>query len=82
MAQALKLKPGDRTILVVNTSDGAMNTLDLEVVGIFQSFSKEYDNRAIKIPLAALKNCSIRRARTPWLFPSRRPRTRTASSVP
>ena len=30
-----------------------MNTLDLEVVGVFQSFSKEYDNRAVKIPLAA-----------------------------
>ena len=53
VAQALKLKPGDRAILVVNTSDGAMNTLDLEVVGVFQSFSKEYDSRVIKIPLAA-----------------------------
>jgi putative ABC transport system permease protein len=53
VAQALKLKPGDRAILVVNTPDGAMNALDLEVAGIFQSFSKEYDNRAIKIPLVA-----------------------------
>jgi putative ABC transport system permease protein len=53
VAHALKLTPGDRTILVVNTSDGAMNTLDLEVIGVSQSFSKEYDNRSIKIPLAA-----------------------------
>jgi putative ABC transport system permease protein len=53
VAQALNLKPDDRVILVVNTSEGAMNTLDLNVVGTFQSFSKEYDNRAIRIPLAA-----------------------------
>ena len=53
VAQALKLKPGDRVVVAANTSDGAMNTLDLEVVGAFQSFSKEYDNRAIKIPLSA-----------------------------
>jgi putative ABC transport system permease protein len=30
-----------------------MNTLDVEVVGVFQSFSKDYDSRAVKIPLSA-----------------------------
>ena len=53
VAQSLKLVPGDRATLVVSTPEGAMNTLDLEVVGVFQSFSKEYDARAVKIPLAA-----------------------------
>lgn len=53
VAQALKLNVGDRVVLMVSTSDGAMNTLDLEIVGVFQTFSKDYDNRAIKIPLEA-----------------------------
>lgn len=53
VAQSLKLKLGDRVSLVVSTSDGAMNTLDMEVIGIFQSFSKDYDNRAVKLPLVA-----------------------------
>ena len=53
VARALKLAPGDRASLVVNTADGAMNTLDFEVVGVFRSFSKDYDARAVKIPLAA-----------------------------
>ncbi len=53
VAKSLRLNPGDRVVLVVSTSDGAMNTLDLEVVGVFQTFSKDYDNRAVKIPLAA-----------------------------
>jgi len=53
VAESLTLKPGDRAVLVVNTAEGAMNTLDVEVIGVFRSFSKEYDNRAIKIPLSA-----------------------------
>jgi putative ABC transport system permease protein len=53
VAHALNLRPGDSTTLLVSTAQGAMNTLDVEVVGVFQSFSQEYDNRAIKITLAA-----------------------------
>ena len=53
VAQTLNLGPGDRTTLVANTAEGAANTLDLVVVGVFQSFSKDYDARAVKIPLAA-----------------------------
>jgi putative ABC transport system permease protein len=51
VAQALKLSPGDRVTLLLSTADGALNTLDLEVVGIFQSFSKDFDARAIRISL-------------------------------
>jgi len=53
VARALKLEPGDRASLVVNTADGAMNTLDFEVIGVFRSFSKDYDARAVRIPLPA-----------------------------
>ena len=56
VAQALQLKPGDHVTLLANTLDGALNSLDLEVIGIFQSFSNEYDARAIKIPLAAAQD--------------------------
>ncbi|MGH8683605.1 MAG: ABC transporter permease [Burkholderiales bacterium] len=53
VAEALKLAPGDPVTILVNTAEGAMNTLDFEVVGVFQSFSKDYDARAVKVPLAA-----------------------------
>ena len=53
VAQTLKLSPGDRVTLLANTLDGALNSLDVEVIGVFQSFSNEYDARAVKIPLAA-----------------------------
>ncbi len=59
VAQALGLKPGDRTTLVMNTTGGALNTLDMEVVGIFQSFSRDFDARAVRIPLAAAQQLML-----------------------
>lgn len=53
VAQGLQLKPGDHVTLLVNTLEGALNSLEFEVIGIFQSFSNDYDARAIRIPLAA-----------------------------
>lgn len=53
LADALGLAPGAPVTLVAHTADGAMNTADFEVVGVFQSFSREYDARAVRIPLAA-----------------------------
>ena len=53
VAKSLGLKVGDRVNLIMTLSAGAVNTLDFELVGVFQSFSKEFDARAIRIPLDA-----------------------------
>jgi putative ABC transport system permease protein len=53
VARAMGLKPGSPFSVVAPTVDEAMNTLEFEVVGIFQSFSKDYDDRVIKLPLQA-----------------------------
>jgi len=53
VAEALNLEPGSHVTLLVNTLEGALNSMEFEVTGIFQSFSKDYDARAIRIPLAA-----------------------------
>lgn len=53
VAKALNLNPGDRVSLLVNTPEGALNTMELNIVGIFQSFSKDYDARFIRLPLPA-----------------------------
>lgn len=53
LARALKLKVGDWATVVINTPDGALNSLEFQVVGIFQTFSKDYDAHAVRIPLAA-----------------------------
>jgi len=51
VANALKLKVGDSVDLVVSTREGAMNTLQFTVMGVFRSLSKEYDARAVQISL-------------------------------
>ena len=56
VAQALKLAPGDRVVLLANTPEGALNTVDLDVVGIFRSFSREFDARAVRVPLATAQD--------------------------
>ncbi len=53
VAAALQLKPGSPLNLNVSTPDGALNTLEFIVVGIFRSFSKDYDDRAVRIAQAA-----------------------------
>ncbi len=52
VAAALRLEPGDPVTLLVSAAGGALNTVDLEVVGVFQSFSKDFDARAVRIPLS------------------------------
>lgn len=52
-AGALQLKPGDPVILLATTSDGALNSLEFILVGTFRSFSKDYDDRAVRVRLAA-----------------------------
>jgi putative ABC transport system permease protein len=56
VARSLGLKAGDRVNLVISLAQGAVNTLDFEVVGVFQSFSKDFDARAVRIPLSAARN--------------------------
>ena len=53
VAHTLKLRTGDRVTLLLNTREGALNSLEFEVVGTFQSFSKDYDARAVRIPVVA-----------------------------
>lgn len=51
VAKSLQLAPGDFANLVATTTDGSMNTLEVRIVGVFRSFSKDFDARAVRVPL-------------------------------
>ena len=53
VAQSLGLQLGDYLTLLVTMTDGALNSLEFEVVGVFRTFARDYDNRAVRITLAA-----------------------------
>ena len=56
VAEALKLAVGDRVVLLVNTPQGALNTVDFDLVGVFQTLSKEFDDRAVRTTLATAQD--------------------------
>lgn len=62
VARALRLRVGDSVNLIVSAEGGAVNSLEFDVVGIFRTFSKEYDDRAVRIPLAAAQELMDTRA--------------------
>jgi putative ABC transport system permease protein len=55
LANTMHLSVGDLVTLLVSTFDGSANTAELKVVGLFRSFSKEYDETAVHIGLQAGK---------------------------
>ncbi len=55
VSNSLGVGVGSVLNIVVSTIGGAINTIDFNVVGVFQSYSKDFDAHAIRIPLAASK---------------------------
>lgn len=53
LAASMHAKPGDYLTLMTTTTSGSLNAMDVRVAGIFMSGVKEYDDRAVKMPLAA-----------------------------
>ncbi|MBW2663516.1 MAG: ABC transporter permease [Deltaproteobacteria bacterium] len=53
LAKAMGSKVGDFIILVCNTVGGALNAMDMKVKGTFFTISKEFDDRAVRMPIAA-----------------------------
>jgi len=51
LARSMNVKPGDYLTLMTTTVTGSLNAMDFRVVGTFMTGVKEYDDRAVKIPL-------------------------------
>jgi len=53
LARSLDVKPGDGLTMMGVTPDGALNGIDVEVVGTFTASFKEIDDRALRLTLPA-----------------------------
>lgn len=51
LSSALQAKPGTILTLMVSTRTGTLNAVDMHVRGVIRSFSKEYNDSIVKIPL-------------------------------
>ena len=52
LAQSMHAKPGDYLTLMTTTVTGSLNAMDVRVAGIFSIGVKEYDDRAVKMPIS------------------------------
>ena len=51
LAKNIGAKPGDSLVLLTNTAEGSLNAFDVTVKGIFFTASKEFDDRALRLPI-------------------------------
>lgn len=51
LAASMHAKPGDYLTLMTTTVSGSLNAVDVRVTGIYTIGVKEYDDRAIKMPI-------------------------------
>ncbi len=52
LAENLEVKVGDTVVLMTTTASGNINAVEAPVVGLFNSVSKEYDDSALRMPIA------------------------------
>ncbi len=53
LARSLDVKPGDGLTMLAVTGDGALNGIDVEVVGTYTQGFKEVDDRALRLTVSA-----------------------------
>jgi len=53
LAKAIGSNTGDFVILLSNTVGGSLNAFDMKVKGVFFTASKEFDDRAVRMPIKA-----------------------------
>jgi putative ABC transport system permease protein len=51
LAKNIGVKPGDSLVLLTNTIEGSLNAFDVNIKGIFFTTSKEFDDRALRLPI-------------------------------
>lgn len=52
LAESMHARPGDYLTIMTTTTAGSLNAMDVRVAGIFMTGVKEYDERAVKMPIA------------------------------
>ena len=62
VASGAGLHVGSVVNVLLNTEEGALNNLEFNVVGVFRTFSKDYDNRTVRVALGDAQELLASRA--------------------
>lgn len=67
LAKSMDLRPGDVVVLLATAANGSANAVEVEVAGTFATTSKEYDDRALRLPLAVARKLMKVDGATSWV---------------
>ncbi len=67
LAASLGAKPGDTVVLLATTASSSASALELTVAGVFATVAKEYDDSAIRLPIAMARKLMRVDGATSWV---------------
>lgn len=68
LAKVLGVKPGDSLVLLVTAANGSPNAVELTVKGVFYTSSKEFDDSALRVPIAVAHRLIRVQQSTSWVI--------------
>ena len=67
LARSMGAKPGDRIVLLATAANGSANAIELKVAGTFATIYKDYDDSALRIPIAFARKLMRVDGATSWV---------------
>lgn len=68
LAASLDVKAGDTVVLLVTAANGSPNAVEVKVAGIFGTSSKDFDDHALRLPIAVARKLMRVDGATSWVF--------------
>lgn len=67
LANSLGVKPGDMIVLLVTAANGGASAVEVKVAGVFATVTKEYDDHALRLPIAVARKLMRVGGATSWV---------------
>lgn len=67
LARSMKLQPGDTVVLLATAANGGASAVEVKVAGIFATTSREYDERALRLPISVARKLMKVDGATSWV---------------
>lgn len=67
LAHSLGVKAGDMIVLLATAANGSPNAIEIGVAGTFATISKEYDDVALRLPIALARKLMRVQGATSWV---------------
>jgi putative ABC transport system permease protein len=67
LARSLGAKPGDRVVLLATAGNGTTSAVEVAVAGTFSTISKDFDDQALRLPIAVARKLRRVSGSTSWV---------------